>query len=171
MSIKETSKNIFRKVKERVINILIKIKKSFIKSTKGEESFYFMLWVWGVIPAVLTIFYIEDKLKNINFNLISIPLYIAIITFFVWHIVAIRTTLKKHPEYKEKKEDKKEKYKGLSKEKIKELKQEERKEKNMSIVKKALLLKAWDSTPFYKIVILLDCFVILTQIQRILYIS
>ena len=46
-------------------------------------------------------------MKKIRFNIIAVPVYIAIIVFFLWHIYAIRTTIKKHPEYKKKKENKK----------------------------------------------------------------
>ena len=170
MSIKEVSKKIFNYIKKNVLNILFKIKLSFIKSTKGEENFYVMLWGWGILPAVLFTFYLADKLERIKTGLISFPVCILIIVFFVWHIFAIRTTIKNHPEYKRIKEDKKAKYKGLNKKQIKELKQKERKERNVNLFKKAMLIKAWDSTEFYKIVILVDCFVILTQVQRILYI-
>jgi hypothetical protein len=167
---KNSLKNLIDWVKNLFMNIYNRVKKSFIKSSKGDENFYLLLWGWGIVPALMMFFYFDNKLKFIHPKFVSVPIYFLITLFFIWHIFSIRVTIKKHPEYKEKKENKKEKYKGLSKEKIKELKREEKREKNKDMIKKALLLKAWDTMEFYKIVILIDLVVILTQIQRILYI-
>jgi len=167
MSIKKLSKETLETSKEKSLFIWSKIKESFIKAHKGEEKLNIMLWGWGIVPAILVVFFLEDGLRKAPFKILLIPIYLGVIAFFVWHIMAIRTTIKKHPEYKKSKKEKQ--YKGLSKKRIKELKRKERKEENINLVKKALLLKAWDSMEFYKIVILVDCFVILTQIQNILY--
>lgn len=163
-------KKISDKIKNYSIEFYNKVKTSFLKTHQGEESLNKTLWLWGVLPAVLVVFFLEERLRKFP-NIISLPIHIAIIAFFAWHIFAIRTTIKKHPEYKKKKkEDGEDKYKGLTKKQIKEAKKEEKKEKSMDILKKAMLIKAWDTMEFYKIVILIDCFVILTQLQRILYI-
>jgi glucan phosphoethanolaminetransferase (alkaline phosphatase superfamily) len=169
MSVLSNSYKILLNIKETAIKFLLAIKKSLINSNNGDENLYVMLWAWGILPAILVVFFLDNKLKRFG-KIIACPIAVLIILFFSWHIFAIMKTIKKHPEYKEKKEDKKEKYKGLSDKQIKELKIKERKKENLNLLKKAMLLKSWDSMEFYKIVILVDGFVILTQIQRILYI-
>lgn len=155
-------------MKDKILNILKKnglyIKDKIIVLSKGEyQHFYKLLYLWGLLPAVIIVFFIQKGLPLQSFQFISIIFYLLISIYFIWHIFVIKKTLKVQPQYKVKKISKKELYKDKTKEEIKKIKQEN----NIDTLKKIFLIKSWNSAPMYTIVELVDILVILTQIQRI----
>lgn len=167
-------KDFFSKLKKNLeaffIKVIHAVKQSFIKATKGEENFNIMLWCWGLIPGLAVLIFVQEYLERRFSGRPSILIYLFLMFFFLWHAVSIRTTLKKHPEYRVKKENKKNKYKNLSRKEIKELRQKERKEKSKELVQKALLIRPWKTMEFYKFVFVMDCVIIVFEASRILYI-
>jgi len=153
-------KNKIQKLKNIIIN-------SFKKSSQGEEDLYVLLWVWSILPVLFWIMIVPRRLTQSQF--INVIVSIAIGIYFVWHIFAIKRTIAKHPEYKHK-QSKKEKldYNNLSKKEIQKIKQKQRQKENIDVCKKLMLMKKWKTTEFYKIVSIVDCAVVLTQISKIL---
>lgn len=145
--------------------ILVFFKNQFVSLSKGQyQHFYVMLYIYGLIPALLVLFVFKKSYSIILNNFLAILLYSLIIIYFIWHIYVVKKTLKVQPQYVVKKVTKKELYADKTPEEIKQIK----KEKNIDYVKKLLLLKSWNSMPMYTIVELFDVLIILSQFQKIL---
>jgi hypothetical protein len=139
------------------------VKNTFKILVEGNGNFNRILFLWGVVPNVVLILFFQRKIEIFRFRFFTLFICILIIVYFLWHIFIVRKTLKIQPQYKVVKVKKKDLYKGKTKEEIAEMKKEERK----TAVKKMFLLEAWDSTPNYVIVICLDAYTVLTQLQII----
>ena len=153
------------------MSIFVEKIKSFLNGTKnkisivskGEASFYSMLYLWGLTPSLILIFFLQNKIDSIKSNTISLIIYLLITLYFLWHLFVIRKTLKVQPQYKRVKLSKKQLFKDKTKEEIKEIKKEQRKKR----LKKLLLLEGWDSAPSYILIACIDVYVALTQMQEI----
>lgn len=86
-------------------NSLNKIRASFIKSTKGLESFMVITWYWGAIAFFLAYFIIDTLLRKFNHSFLLYPISFFFIIYFVWHIYATIKCAPKRPKLtKEEKE-------------------------------------------------------------------
>ena len=86
-------------------NSLNKIKTSFIKSTKGLESFSVITWYWGAIAYFLAYFIFDKALRKFNLGFLVYPISVFFISYFVWHIYATIKCAPKRPKLtKEEKE-------------------------------------------------------------------
>jgi len=141
-----------------------KIKEHFVRMTKGEYNFGYMLYLWGVIPAIILSLFFQKKIDLIASSTIKIILYTIFFLYFLWHLYVIWKSLKVQPEHKVVKISKKDLHKDKTAEEIQEIK----KQKRNDTVKKLMLLHAWDTAPNYVIVSCIDCYVILTQLQGIM---
>lgn len=149
--------------KEKTKSFLNGAKNKIIIVSKGEANFYSMLYLWGLIPALVIIFLLQNKIDSIKNNIVLFIIYLIITLYFLWHLFVIRKTLKVQPQYKKVKISNKELFKGKTKEEIKEIKKEKRKER----FRKLILLEGWNSAPSYIIITCIDAYVALTQMQGI----
>jgi hypothetical protein len=86
-------------------NSLNKVKTSFIKSTKGLESFSVITWYWGAIAFFLAYFIFDKVVRKFNQSFFVYPLSVFFIIYFVWHIYATIKCAPKRPKLtKEEKE-------------------------------------------------------------------
>lgn len=148
---------------EKIKSFLNGAKNKISIVSKGEANFYSMLYLWGLTPSLILIFFLQNKIDSIKSNAISLIIYLLITLYFLWHLFVIRKTLKVQPQYKRIKLSKKELFKDKTKEEIKEIKKEQRKKR----LKKLLLLEGWDSAPSYILIACIDVYVALTQMQEI----
>lgn len=148
---------------EKIKSFLNGAKNKISIVSKGEASFYSMLYLWGLIPSLILIFFLQNRIDSIKSNTISLIIYLFITLYFLWHLFVIRKTLKVQPQYKRLKLSKKELFKDKTKEEIREIKKEQRKKR----LKKLLLLEGWDSAPSYILIACIDVYVALTQMQEI----
>lgn len=149
--------------KDKIKSFLNGAKNKIIIVSKGEANFYSMLYLWGLIPALVIIFLLQNKIDSIKNNIVLFIIYLIITLYFLWHLFVIRKTLKVQPQYKKVKISNKELFKGKTKEEIKEIKKEKRKER----FRKLILLEGWNSAPSYIIITCIDAYVALTQMQGI----
>jgi len=86
-------------------NSLNKIKLSFIKSTKGLETFSVITWYWGAISYFLAFFIFDKALRKFNLSFFAYLISVFFIIYFVWHIYATIKCAPKRPKLtKEEKE-------------------------------------------------------------------
>jgi hypothetical protein len=86
-------------------NSLNKIKTSFIKSTKGLESFSVITWYWGAIAYFLAYFIFDNAFRKFNLSFLAYPLSVFFVIYFIWHIYATIKCAPKRPKLtKEEKE-------------------------------------------------------------------
>lgn len=149
--------------KEKIKSFLNGAKNKIIIISKGEANFYSMLYLWGLVPALIIIFFLQNKIDLIRNNTILFVINLIITLYFLWHLFVIRKTLKTQPQYKKIKLSNKELFRGKTKEEIKEIKKEKRKQR----FRKLILLEGWDSAPSYILIACIDAYVALTQIQDI----
>lgn len=67
-----------------------KIIASFKSSLKGEESTQILIWWWGVIGYLVAYFIIERLIKISGLHLADALLSLVMITYFSWHIFALK---------------------------------------------------------------------------------
>ena len=151
-------------MKEKLKIFFTNFKNKIIILSKGEANFNTMLYVWGLIPSLVIMFFLQGKINSIKISFFSIIIYLFLILYFSWHFFVIRKTLKLQPEYKKVKINKKDLYKDKTKEEIEQIKKENRKK----TFKKMLLLTPWDTMPMYNIISCLDFLMIITQVQYLL---
>jgi hypothetical protein len=137
---------------------------SFKKVSSGNQNLKKVLWVWGVLPAMIDILIIERFIYKVHFNVIEIVLGMLIVSYFVWHLVAIRKNI---PEYNLPRAERKRLKAKRKKQRIAE------KKKNAEsmwkgLLQKLLLKKSWGKFSFTKVVVCLDLIVILTHVNNIL---
>ena len=97
-------------------NSLNKIRISFIKSTKGLESFSVIIWYWGALVYFLAYFVFNKVLGKFNLSFFVYPISIFFIIYFIWHIYATIKCAPKRPKLtKEEKEKLKIQHGGASK--------------------------------------------------------
>lgn len=145
------------------LNIFKKIKNNIVEVHNGRGNFSSMLYLWGLIPALIITIFFQSKINHLKSEFFSVFICLIITVYFLWHLLCIKNTLKTQPKYKIVKPSKKELFKDKTKEEIEAIKKEKRKE----AMQKLLLLRAWDSTPNYVLVACFDAYVTLTQLQRI----
>lgn len=156
----ETYMNIVN-IRDKVFFYLRKIKNEIIVLSDGKARFNYMLYLWGLTPAVIITFLFQKQIDSINNVALALIVYFVVCLYFLWHLFVIRKTLKVQPEYKKVKMTNKQLFKGKTKEEINAIKKELRKSK----LKKLILLEGWDSTPSYIMIACFDTYVALTQIQ------
>ena len=153
-------------LKLKITNFIKYSVNSIREITKGHGNYNKILYLWGLLPSLLMLYYQKSPLYSNMDRGLAASLYVIIALYFIWHLIVIRNTLKEQPEYKVVKKSKKEIYQGLTDEQIKELKRENRK----TNIKKFFLLESWDTAPAYTFIICIDAFVGLTQVQYLLQI-
>lgn len=131
------------------------------KTTRGEGVYWKVLYLWGLLPALLILYFQKSPVYMQSSKFTLFLIYLIITFYFLWHLFVLRNTLQTQPEYKVVKKSKKELYEGKTPEEIKEMKKQERKR----TLRKFMLLEAWDTAPSYTIIACIDAFVALTQIQ------
>ena len=137
------------------------LKGEFFAITSGNGNFKRMLFLWGAIPGIIISLILHRKIDRISFNFFKIFLSVIFVLYFSWHFYSLCKTIHLHPEYKKKKIKKRDLYKDKTDEEIKKIKIDNMK----NTLKKALLMKSWDTTPDYFWVGAIDLYVILTFIQ------
>lgn len=70
--------------------ILDKIKASFKRSTKGEETFSHVVWWWGVIGYLITVFIAKKLILAIDVRFIDVFISLIVVIYFSWHIYAVK---------------------------------------------------------------------------------
>ena len=148
-------------IKDKVLFYLGRVKSEIRVLSEGRAKFGYMLYLWGLTPALVITFFFQKHIDSIRNVALVLIVYLVISLYFLWHLFVIRKTLKVQPEYRRVKISKKELFKGKSKEEIEAIKKELRKKR----FKKMILLEGWDSTPSYIMVACFDAYVALTQIQ------
>jgi len=148
-------------VKNKILFYLGKLKNEIVILSCGKAKFNYMLYLWGLTPAVIITFFFQRKIDSIKNTPLILIIYLAISLYFFWHIFVIRKTLKVQPEYKKVKINKKELFEGKTKEEVLAIKDNMKK----SRLRKLVLLEGWESAPTYNIIICFDVYVALTQIQ------
>jgi hypothetical protein len=139
-------------------------KANVITITNGQGRWKFVLYVWGVLPAVLILLAFQKDLRVYN----GFPSFIAellIAIYFSWHGYVIRKTLKVHPEFVMKVPTKEER---IASAKTPEEAEKIKKEIKKETFQKIILMKSWSRTPDYNIIFLTDIFMAWTEIQLIL---
>jgi len=161
--LKNKIKNVFNKFtpKNSKFSKAVSLKLSELWSGNGKLNE--ILYIWGVLPGILVLL-LQRRIESFSFLFISKIICLFLMIYFLWHFLVIKRTLKAQPNLIVKKIKQKDLFEGKTKEEISEIKKQIGKDR----LKKALLLKAWDTTPIYVIVYLLDLLIALTQLQAIL---
>lgn len=88
--------------KNLVRNCFVKLKTSLVMANEGKESIKKVLWWWGA-PFYLISYFITDNFIKWNpIKLFDILISLVNISYFVWHIMAIKKCSPKPPELGEK---------------------------------------------------------------------
>ncbi|GMO59276.1 MAG: hypothetical protein Ta2D_04990 [Rickettsiales bacterium] len=156
---------IFSYIKE---TFYIRLKNKIVTLTKGEipvEKFDNFLWVWSGIPMAIVVLWLQPKLNIYYNNFFSFVLEFLLLVYFSWNFYVVKKVVKLHPELKPpKRPSRKELYANKTKEEIEEIKKMKKKE----LYEKLMLKKSWRDTPGYYIVLCLDLFIILQELQLII---
>lgn len=150
-------------IKDKVLFFWQQIKNQIVILSQGKAKFNQMLYLWGLTPALIVAIFLQNRINSIKFVPISFILYCVIFCYFAWHIFIVRKTLKVQPEYRKVTIKDKELFKDKTQEEIELIKKERKKSK----IKKLLLLEKWDSAPPYFIIICIDLYIILLQLEAI----
>lgn len=114
-------------------NFLKKVETSFKLATKGEEKIHNLIWSWG-LPSYLICYFVINKLLKIpGFAIIDVGTSIFVISYFCWHIYALKKCSPKKPK--------------LTKEEKKQLRIKNKQERGKRIMRKLLLqepISKWD---------------------------
>lgn len=78
--------------------ILNKIENSFQKIKQGSEDFDKVIWLWGGVAYVFAFFILDFLIKKINFKFIDILISIIAVSYFIFHIYALKKCAPKKPE-------------------------------------------------------------------------
>jgi hypothetical protein len=141
------------------------VKQKIILMTKGESSWYPMIYGYGLFPALFVYFFCQKTIEQNRNNFFIIFIELLLFLYFAWHIYVIYKTLKVQPQYvAPKKLTKKELYAGKTKDEIKAIKKEQKKE----VVQKLMLQRAWDTTPYYKIIGAVELYICFIELQLFL---
>lgn len=89
-----------QKIKSCFKNFLETIKNDFQKIQKGEEDLNKVIWLWGGLAYVAS-FFISKLVILVKLSFIKWIIAILVITYFIWHILAIRKCSPKNPELTE----------------------------------------------------------------------
>jgi hypothetical protein len=136
--------------------ICLKIKDKIVVLSKGKcGSFNFMLYGWGLAPALFVLFFLQRRISYNKNSIFVVLVELFLFVYFTWHFYTINKTLKVQPQYKVIIPTKKELYKDKTPEEIKEIK----KQRKRKILNKFLLKESWSTTPNYSIIRLIDIFV------------
>ncbi|MDD2840705.1 MAG: hypothetical protein PHY80_06380 [Rickettsiales bacterium] len=149
------------KVRDKILFFLKKIKNEILLLSDGKAKFNYMLYLWGLTPAIVITFFFQKQIDSIKNSALIFIVYLLISLYFLWHLFVIRKTLKVQPEYKRVKLSNRELFKDKTKEEIEAIKKDKRKSK----FRKLILLEGWESTPPYIMIACFDTYVALTQIQ------
>lgn len=149
-------------IKSIILGIFNKIQSRIKELWSGKTSLNVVLYRWGLLPGCIILLF-QKNINSIQNSFISISIYLLISLYFLWHLFVIRRTLKAQPELVVKKIKEKDLFEGKTKEEISKIKLQIGKDR----LKKALLLKSWNTTPNYTIIAAFDAVVALTQIQHL----
>jgi large-conductance mechanosensitive channel len=157
-----TIKIYFNSVKEK---LYYPLKNKVISLTKGEieiAKFDNFLWIWGGIPIIFVVLWLQPKLNLFYNTFFAFILEFFLLLYFSWNFYVIKKIVKLHPELKPpKKPSRKKLYANKTEAEIKEIK----KQKKQEFIDKMMLKKSWRDTPGYYIVLCSDLFLILQEIQ------
>ncbi len=133
---------------------LFKAKKSFLKINAGEEIFFNVIWFWGVVSYLVTLFVINKLIKLITAQWLAGILAFVVIGYFIWHIFAIYKCKPKEPK--------------LSKIEKKLKRQEEKRQFLKITLEKIFLKRSWTEWNTATVLTAIDLYIITNFLGYIL---
>jgi hypothetical protein len=136
------------------MTLLEKIETSFKASLRGEETIDNLIYYWGITAYLFSYFVTDSIIKFNNIRFIDVTLSALTVSYFVWHIYAMKKCAPKKPQ--------------LTKEEKQAIRAEKRRELGKKILRKLLLQEPISKTNPAFITIVVDLFSIAVFLSYII---